>query len=92
MASFLAAGTTATTSSDFALASGESATLFLVDADGTDGLPSGAIVEVQLKSAAGQYFTVGSLSYAAPAQVLEGVGTYRLKRALQLVAIGVDKE
>lgn len=75
----LAVGTTAADSADVVIASGDTLTVALKDAAGT-ALARGARVSIQLKDDDGQYFEVGRLSVAKPAQVITGPGTYRFHR------------
>jgi hypothetical protein len=90
MASILTAGITEAASSTFTLAAGESATLYLTD----DAGPSPAVdalADVQIASAGGEYFTVGSLTRTAPAQVLTAVGTFRVMRRPCSTPVGIEK-
>lgn len=77
-AEVLAVGTTAANSSDVAVAAGDQLTVCLKDAAGP-GVLSSALVRVQLKDDAGQYFTVDSMSGARPALVI-AAGTWRFAR------------
>ncbi len=86
MASLLAVGTSAASSADFTL-TGESSSLFLVS---PGGLPSLACAEIEIKSAAGDYYPVGALSVGSPMGVLSGPGTYRVSRPAG-PSCGVDR-
>lgn len=90
MAELIAAGTTEADSADFTLASGDQATLFLKDAAGPQVAGDAAAI-VQIKSAAGEYFSAGVIDAAVPAKVLSAPGTYRVKRLAASAAFGVDK-
>lgn len=89
MASILAAGITEAASSTFTLAAGESATIYLTD-DSGPGLPVDASADVQIASAGGQYFTIGTLSRDKPAQVLTAVGTFRVLRKPCSTPVGIE--
>ena len=86
MAALLAVGTSAASSADFTL-TGETSSLFLVN---TAALESGSAVNVEVKSAAGVYFAIGSLTVATPIQVLSAPGTFRVSR-LAGASVGVDR-
>ena len=90
MAVFFTPGTAAAQSSDFTLAAGDVVTIFLVDDDDTDGLPANALIDVQIKSGDGEYFTVGSLTTQHPAYCMSSPGTYRLNRHAS-ASVGADK-
>lgn len=90
MAAFFTAATTELASSTFALAAGESATLYLIDAGGP-GLPDDVVIDVQIASSATEYFNIGSLTKHRPSAVLTAVGTFRLFRHTCSSAVGVDK-
>ncbi len=90
MAELIAAGTAEADSADFTLAAGDQVTLFLKDAAGPQILADAEAI-VQIKSAAGEYFSVGLLNAAGPAKVLAAPGTYRVKRLAASTAFGVDK-
>lgn len=90
MAAFFTAAATELASSTFALATGESATLYLIDAGGP-GLPADAVVDIQIASSATEYFNIGVLTRDNPARVLTAVGTFRLFRHACSAAVGVDK-
>lgn len=74
----LAVGTTAADSADVVVAAGDELTVCLKDAAGP-GVLSSALVRVQLKDDAGQYFTIDSLSGARPALIVRA-GTWRFVR------------
>lgn len=97
MAELIASGTTEANSADFTLAAGSSTTLYLKRTSGP-GLPADAEALVQIKSGT-EYFTVGRLTSAAPAQVLSATGTFRVKRMPAFgahgttpLAYGVDRD
>jgi hypothetical protein len=93
MSALIASGTNDLASADFTLAAGESATLCLVDAGGP-GVPVSAVASIQFKAASGEYFAIGELTGSRPdgvAQVLSAAGTYRVVRAANSTAFGVDK-
>lgn len=90
MSTLIASGTTAATSADFTLADGQSTTLFLTDATGPD-VANQAVALIQIKSAGGQYFTIGRLTHDNPVQVLAAPGTYRVKRDVAPVAFAVEQ-
>jgi hypothetical protein len=75
----LAVGTTAASSSDVTIASGDQLTVCLKDAAGPT-IGAGARVDVQLKDDDGEYFTIATLSNARPGLVITGAGTYRFSR------------
>jgi hypothetical protein len=89
MASILTAGTTEAASSTFTLAAGESKTLYLTDAAGP-GLPQDIAADVQIASAGSEYFTIGTLTRANPAQVLTAVGTFRVLRRTCSTPVGIE--
>lgn len=86
----LATGTSAANSSDFTLAAGESATLFLKDADG-GGLNSRALVYLEVKDETGQYTTIDSLTTNKPGFVLTAIGTFRVRRPAGGDSCGVSR-
>lgn len=90
MAELIATGTAQADSADFTLAAGDSAVLYLKDAAGAQ-VGANSIARVQIKSADGQYFTVGELNCREVAKVLSGAGTYRVRRLASDEAFGVDK-
>lgn len=75
----LAVGTTDAESADIVVASGESLTVALKDANGPV-LSAGARVEILLKDDAGEYFLIDTLTGAKPAVVISGAGTYQFAR------------
>lgn len=90
MATVLAAGTTATTSSDFVIAAAGELDLYLTTT-GAENIPDTAVVLIQKKSGS-DYVTMFKLSKAYPSAKLKGVGTWRAKRDLQDFDVGVDSE
>ena len=87
MAALLTVGTAAASSADFTL-TGETTALFVV---GTTTLDPGAVAFVEVKSALGNYYQIGTLSALVnPFQVLSAPGTYRVSRPLG-VSCGVDR-
>ena len=87
MAELIASGTTLVTSAEFTL-TGESSTLFLTAA--SVQIPA-VVATVEIKSNAGTFHVVGSLTNSTPAHVLTGPGTYRVSRQACTVAVGVDR-
>ena len=88
MAALLAVGTTTASSADFTLY-GETSSLFLVNTAAPLDVNAQAVVEI--KSAAGQYYTIGALSGSInPMLVLSGPGTYRVTRYAG-TSCGVDR-
>lgn len=85
----LASGVTAANSSDVTVASGASASVLLKDAAGPQ-VPNDVVLNVQYKSAGGEYFNLAILDYRTPMLVLAGPGTYRVARPACSTAIGVD--
>lgn len=90
MAELIANGTTETTSADFTMANGDSATIYLKNAAGPL-LSSDARAVIQIKSADGNYFTIGEINRANPAKVLSAPGTFRVVKIASANAYGVDK-
>lgn len=90
MAELIASGTAEADSADFTLTTGQNCTLFLKDAAG-DTVPPFSEALVQIKSAGLEYYTVGVITGANPAQLLEAPGTYRVRKRAATVAFGVDK-
>ena len=90
MAELISIGTTQADSSDFTLAAGETATLFLKDAAGPQ-LANDSYAEIQIKAANGEYFFIGGLNCREPAKNLYGAGTYRVRRMASVSGFGVDK-
>lgn len=89
MAELIPVGEGADDSADFTLNDGETATLFLKHATGTD-IKFGAVAQIQVK-ADGQYFTIGSLSSSQPMQVLAAKGTFRVSRPEKSASCGVER-
>lgn len=83
--SIISDGTTAVNSSDFTLATGESATLSI---RGTGG---GARVAIQIKASDSTYIDLGYIDSQNPSTVLTAVGTFRCAKAASTIAFGVDK-
>jgi len=79
IANILAVGTNNTPSADIVVAAGAPLTVCIKDAAGPR-VAIGALVHIELKDDAGQYFRVGQLSANAPAAVIDGAGTYRFVR------------
>lgn len=75
----LATGTTAANSADVVVASGDTLTVCLKDADGGRAL-SAALVHILLKDDAGAYMRVDTLTGARPALAIIAPGTYRFSR------------
>ena len=90
MAELLSTAATAASSSDIALADGQSATLFLKNANSAGGAVGGGNAIVQIKSADGYYYDIGMLTERSPYMHLEMPGTYRVKRPIADVAYGID--
>lgn len=86
----LATGATALQSSDIVVAAGSIATVFLKDAAGPD-VPQDAVVLIEIKDSAGQYFTIGSMTRQQSAKVLTGPATFRLNRPVQTSAVGAEQ-
>ena len=86
MAELLPVTTAAADSADFTI-SGTTTTLAL---NGTNR-PFGTAM-VQRKSSSGQYVTIGTLNDAQPAGVLAASGTYRVSKAGNTNAFGVDRD
>ncbi len=76
----LAINTTAASSSDVTIASGDQLTVCLKDAAGPS-VGAAARVDIQLKGDNSEYFTIATLSNAKPGLVITGAGTYRFTRA-----------
>lgn len=87
----LATESNAATSSEFTLAAGEVANLFLINNDGP-GTPFTSIVNVEIKETSGsQFFSVGSLDWSSRACNISGPGTFRIRRPAQPNAVGVAR-
>ena len=89
MASILSAGTTEAASSTFTLAAGESKTVYLTSAAGP-GIASDIAADIQIASAGGEYFTLGTLTRAVPSYVVQAVGTFRVLRRKCSSAVGIE--
>ena len=83
----LAAGTTATQSSDIVLTDGQTRTVAVFSAG---AIPAGGFA-VMLRSP-GADLLVATLTASQPAVVLSGAGTFFVVRPLQTVAVGVFTE
>jgi len=86
----IASGTTATQSSDIILAGGELTTLILRAPDDLASDYKAAYIEV--KDSTGGYIKVSNLTRSDPAKVVSGPVTFRVRRAIMSIAIGVDRE
>jgi hypothetical protein len=86
----LASATTAVSSADIVVAAGSFEPVFLKDAAGPD-TPIDAMVLIEIKDSAGQYFTIGKLNRHNASVLLTGPATYRVTRPVQLAAVGVEK-
>jgi hypothetical protein len=91
MASILAVGSTAASSSDIVVAAGTPTTFFLTTADGSRA-PDDVNVVIEMRSAAAQYMPVAGLNRNVPAVVIDGPGTYRVRRQVSNGAVGVDQD
>jgi hypothetical protein len=86
----LASGTTEAASSDIVIASGGSATVLVVDANGPMVDPNVAL-DVQMKASNGEYFNIGVLNRDNLfCQQIAAPGTYRVFRHGCQFAIGVE--
>lgn len=85
----LASANTAANSADIVVVAGTPATVFLKDAAGPD-LASDAVIYIQVKDDAGEYFTIGQLTWQRQqnAMQLNGPATFRLSRPAQANAVG----
>ena len=91
MSNILAAGTSQAASADFTVAAGTPTTVAVNTADGE--LPvMQAYAAIQIKSAAGQYMTVGYLGRNSVALVIDGPGVFRVLRFPTPVPIGIDRD
>lgn len=92
MASLISSGTTADSSADFTVAAGTPNTISLRDADGVLAGDVAAVIDI--KSSDGVYRPVqnGSLHAHRPELVIDGPGTYRVRKFASAVAFGVDKD
>lgn len=93
MTVILASGTDGAASSDFTVAAGSSATVFLTGGAGAP-VDNIATARIQIKSAGGGYFDVpgGLLNCLAPALCVAAPGTYRVLRTDARAAFAVEKE
>jgi len=88
MAELLAIGNTTAASADIVVT--DPVTVFL-KGDAPPLVPDGACIAIQAKTAAGTYFTVASMDYKTPGQVIQGPGTYRVQRVAPSVRVGVEQ-
>lgn len=91
MANFFTSATTAGGSSEFTLASGDFATVFLTQDDMTAPFPSGARMDIQIKSDDGDWTTIGCITPDKPALAVCSPGTFRLYRQAAATAYGAHK-
>jgi hypothetical protein len=89
MAVVLASGTAAADSSDITVTAGVPVTVFL-SAAASGPVPSDVQCDIKVKSAAGTYHTVGQLTGARPALVIDGPGVYRVSRVTASSAVVVE--
>lgn len=87
----LTVATTAADSADFTVAVGGTLSVFLDYGVGIEQCPRTAEVLIQKKSGS-DYHTMFRLNRAQPGVVIEAAGTYRAKRGVQDVAVGLDSE
>lgn len=87
----LSVAATANESADFTVAPGSTLSVYLDYGVGKEICPPTAEVLIQKKSGS-DYHTMFRLNAALPAAVIEGAGTYRAKRGVQDVAVGLDSE
>ena len=92
MATLIAAGTAAADSSDFTLTSGANTTLSLVTGNAGDDVPNNAVAYIQLKSAGGNYFTIGQLDYQNKCLVMTATGTFRVRKPMSAASFGVERD
>jgi hypothetical protein len=90
MATLIATSTAGATSADIVLASGASATLSLVNGNAGDDVCTDAVAQIQVKSAGGNYFTIGQLDFMNKSLVLSATGTFRVLKPLSALAYGVE--
>jgi hypothetical protein len=89
MAVVLASGTSAADSSDITVTAGVPVTVFLSTATSVP-VPSDVQCDVKVKAAGGTYHTVGQLTGARPALVIDGPGVYRVSRTSASSAVAVE--
>jgi len=89
MATLIASGTAPAVSADIVLTGG-TVTLSLVSDGAGDNVTPDAVASIQVKSAGGNYFTIGALDFMHPSLNLTATGTYRVSRPLSAVAFGVE--
>lgn len=88
MSELLPSGTAAAQSRVITVASGTVSTLALKTA--TEVIPDGLAVDVQIRTHAGTFVTIGQLTAAEPAKTLNSPGTFRVSRGAVATAVGVD--
>jgi len=86
MALLITPGTTAATSADFTLASGESTTLYL-----SGSYDHTCFATVLVRTSSGSY-PVAYLSGNDPLKVVVGAGTFAVERHAGAVSFGVDRD
>lgn len=93
MAIFIAIGATAANSADFTLVDGQTAQLSLVVSDtNLMTLPPDCQASVQSKTSQSGYLEIGRLTGGKdPVLLLEGPGTYRIRKPASTTLFGVDK-
>lgn len=87
MAELIAIGTSATSSADFTL-TGETSCIFLT---GATAIPEKSAAVIEIKSAAGAYVAIGSLTPSVPLLVLSIPGVFRVSRTATGASVGVDR-
>lgn len=87
----IAADVTAFTSADVTIAVAGELDVYLTAAASKEEIPATAAILIQKKSGS-NYVTMLTLSKATPSMKLKGAGTWRFKRAVQDIAVGVDSE
>lgn len=89
MAEILAIGTDGSSSNDFTVVAGLTATVMLKNASGTK-VESGARVWLMIKSSGGEYFRVREMNVKNTSMAIVSPGTYRVSRVATGVSVGVD--
>jgi hypothetical protein len=84
----IASTTSAANSADITVTAGSQVTVSL---NGKDSAIDNNVVQVQLKSSAGEWMQVGSLFSSQPAQSIVSPGTYRVRKLASALAFGVDR-
>ena len=87
----LTVAATANESADFTITVGSTLSVFLNYGTGVEQCPATAEVLIQKKTGS-DYQTMFRLNRALPGVVIEAAGTYRAKRGVQDVAVGLDSE